>query len=62
MSSWIIVVACIEAVSCESPDLGANDYATRADCERNLKQISEKWRPTKGNPHAYTFNCRRWPW
>ena len=58
---WMIVVACIEATSCQSPDLGSNNYATRSDCERGMKAIYETWKP-KANPHAYAFNCRRWPW
>jgi hypothetical protein len=61
MSPWMIVVFCIEAVACQSPDLGPNNYATRADCERDLKGIYETWKPD-GFPHAYSFNCRRWPW
>lgn len=60
MIPWMIVVTCLEAASCQSPDLGANNYATRADCERDLKVIAETWKP-KGKTHTYTFNCRRWP-
>lgn len=63
MSPWLIVVTCLaRAAVCDqigTPDLGANNYATRADCDRALVQIAERWKPIAG---AYTFTCRRWPW
>lgn len=62
MSPWLIVVTCLEAAQCQSPDLGANNYPTRVACDHALVQIVHKWKPTNGNPHAYSFRCRRWPW
>lgn len=63
MPPWMIVVDCKAlAVVCAlqgTPDLGANNFMTRADCERELMRIADQWRPPTG---AYTFNCRRWPW
>ena len=60
---WSIVVDCKAlAVICAlqgSPDLGSNNYATKADCDRGALQIAMQWMPPRG---AYTFNCRRWPW
>lgn len=61
MIPFMIVVTCLQLTGCESPDLGANNYTTRADCERAMKGIYEKWMPKK-NPHAYSFRCRPFPW
>lgn len=60
---WMIVVHCFaHAVACEQggmPDLGANQHATRPQCERALLEAAEKFKPAVG---GYVFNCRRWPW
>ena len=59
MAPWMIVVQCI-SFSCEQgPELGVNNFATHAKCDRALIAIVENWQPLRG---GYTINCRRWPW